>query len=61
MAFGFICLVITLFALAGVIRELRKRNFFASGYAFISMLVFGWFSIMTLYAAFFGSGAMSGQ
>ncbi|WP_017726972.1 DUF2759 domain-containing protein [Halalkalibacterium ligniniphilum] len=37
-------------ALSGlaVVRELRKKNFFAVGFAAISFLVFGWFSVMTI-------------
>lgn len=60
MVTGIIFLVIALFAVAGCIRSLKSRNFFGGGYAFITLAVFGWFSVMTIYAAVWGGGAVSG-
>lgn len=61
MAVGIIFLVVALFALVGCIRQIKIRNFFGGGYAFLTLAVFGWFSIMTLYAAIWGGGAVSGE
>lgn len=60
MALGIIFLVITIFAIAGCINQFKKRNFFGSGYALLTLLVFGWFGVMSVYAAIWGGGAVSG-
>lgn len=60
MVTGIIFLAIALLAVAGCIRCIKKRNFFGGGYAFITLAVFGWFSVMTIYAAGWGGGAVSG-
>lgn len=60
MALGVIFLVITLFAIWGCIRQLRQKNLFGSGYAFLCFLAFGWFGVMSVYAAIWGGGAVSG-
>ncbi|HET7628462.1 MAG TPA: DUF2759 domain-containing protein [Bacillales bacterium] len=61
MALGFIFLVITIFALFGTVREFKRRNLFGGGYALLSFLVFGWFSVMSIYASIWGNGAVSGE
>jgi hypothetical protein len=61
MALGFIFLVITIFSVVGTIREFKRRNLFGGGYALLSFLVFGWFSVKIIYAANFGYRAVSGE
>ncbi|HEX6923660.1 MAG TPA: DUF2759 family protein [Bacillales bacterium] len=61
MALAFIFLVITIFAIVGAIRGFKNRNFFGGGFAVVTLLFFGWFSVMSLYAVFFGGGAVSGE
>lgn len=56
---GIIFFVITLFALAGLFRSIKRGNLFGGGYSFIVLAVFGWFSVMTIYAAVWGGGAVS--
>lgn len=48
MIFGIITLLITILSLLGLIKSLKSKNFFAVGFAFIAVAVFGWFSVMTL-------------
>ncbi|MDQ0254424.1 putative membrane protein [Evansella vedderi] len=55
MELGIITLLISILATIGLFRELKRKNFFAVGYATITVLVFGWFSIMTLYSIIFTS------
>ncbi|PYZ99205.1 DUF2759 domain-containing protein [Alteribacter lacisalsi] len=50
MTFAVICLLITVFSLWGLFRELKTKNFFAVGFAAVTVLVFGWFSVMSLFA-----------
>ncbi|HEX7063466.1 MAG TPA: DUF2759 family protein [Bacillales bacterium] len=61
MALAFIFLVITIFAIIGAFRGFKARNFFGGGFAVLTVLFFGWFSIMSLYAVFWGGGAVSGE
>jgi hypothetical protein len=61
MTTGFIFLVIALFAVAGCIREFKRRNMFGGIYSLLVLACFGWFSVMTIYAAIWGSGAVSGE
>ncbi|MDG5788734.1 DUF2759 domain-containing protein [Evansella sp. AB-P1] len=56
MELGIITLLITILAVIGLFREFKRKNFFAVGYAAITIAVFGWFSVMTLYSVFFTSG-----
>ncbi|BAB06538.1 DUF2759 domain-containing protein [Halalkalibacterium halodurans] len=42
-----------------VVRELRRKNLFAVGFAAISMAVFGWFSIATI-VTYISSGGTQG-
>lgn len=61
MALGFIFLVISIFAIVGCIRQFKQKNYFGSGYALLTLLLFGWFSIMSIYADIWGTGAVSGE
>ncbi|WP_082233842.1 DUF2759 family protein [Halobacillus massiliensis] len=47
-------LIVTILCIFAVFRELKTKNFFAVAFAGLSALVFGWFSIMTIYANLFG-------
>ncbi|MFB4164573.1 DUF2759 domain-containing protein [Alteribacillus sp. JSM 102045] len=49
MALGVMMLVVAILCGIATIREIKRRNFFAVGFAGISFLVFGWFSIMTIF------------
>ena len=40
--------LVTLLAVFATLRTLREKNFFASGVAIATVLVFGWFTIMTV-------------
>ncbi|WP_100404784.1 DUF2759 domain-containing protein [Bacillus solitudinis] len=45
-----------------VIRELRRKNFVAVGFAALSFIVFGWFSVMTIFSIITtGTGAPVGH
>ncbi|SFE30376.1 DUF2759 domain-containing protein [Alteribacillus iranensis] len=49
MAIGIMFLVATILCAFAVVREVKRRNFFAVGFAGISVIVFGFFSIMTIF------------
>ncbi|MGP4042348.1 DUF2759 family protein [Gracilibacillus sp. D59] len=49
MELAFIILVITILCVIAVVRELKAQNMFGVAFAAISALVFGFFSIATLY------------
>ena len=49
-------ILVALFCAFGVVRELRRQNFFAVGFAGVSFAVFGWFGVMTLMAVLSGTG-----
>lgn len=51
MALGVMLLVVAILCAIATIREIKRRNFFAVGFAGISFLVFGWFSIMTIFVS----------
>ncbi|MBU9724204.1 MULTISPECIES: DUF2759 domain-containing protein [Bacillaceae] len=53
MVLGIITLLISILAAVGLFRELKKKNFFAVGFAFITVAVFGWFSVMTIWKIIF--------
>jgi uncharacterized membrane protein len=48
--------LVTLVCLVAVFRELKRKNIFAVGFAGLSALVFGWFTIMTIYSLITGAG-----
>ncbi|WP_370458038.1 DUF2759 domain-containing protein [Thalassobacillus sp. CUG 92003] len=49
-----IILLVTILCVFAVFRELKSKNFFAVLFAGASALIFGWFSIMTIYSNLFG-------
>ncbi|SDH50204.1 Protein of unknown function [Alteribacillus persepolensis] len=51
MAFGIMMLFVAILCAIAVIREVKERNFLAVGFAGISFLVFGWFSVMTIFVS----------
>ncbi|MRG86585.1 DUF2759 domain-containing protein [Salinibacillus xinjiangensis] len=53
MVLGIMLLVVTILCAIAVFRELKSRNIFAVGFAGISVLVFGWFSVMTIVSELF--------
>ncbi|ADU29931.1 DUF2759 domain-containing protein [Evansella cellulosilytica] len=48
MTLGIITLLIAILAAIGLFRELKRKNFFAVGFAFVAVAVFGWFSVRTI-------------
>lgn len=57
MALAIIFMLITLLALVAIFRELRKKNMLGFVFALITLVVFGWFSVMTFIDVFKGGGA----
>ncbi|MDX8045993.1 DUF2759 family protein [Gracilibacillus sp. S3-1-1] len=49
MELGFIILVVAILCVIAVVRELKAQNMFGVAFAAISALVFGFFSVATLY------------
>ncbi|WP_078552889.1 DUF2759 domain-containing protein [Bacillus alkalicellulosilyticus] len=43
-------LLVAIFSAFGLVRELKNKNFFAVGFAGLSLAVFGWFSVMTIFS-----------
>lgn len=60
MGMGIISVFIAVFAIVGAVRQLKIKNLIGGGFGFVTFVVFGWFSVMTIYAAVWGSGATSG-
>ncbi|UOQ93731.1 DUF2759 domain-containing protein [Halobacillus shinanisalinarum] len=54
MVTAIILLLVTILCVCAVFREIKTKNFFAVLFAAASALVFGWFSVMTIYANLFG-------
>lgn len=50
MALAILLLLVAIFCAIAVVRELRNKNFFAVIFAGLSLVVFGWFSIMTIFS-----------
>ncbi|WP_332697925.1 DUF2759 domain-containing protein [Halalkalibacter lacteus] len=48
MILSIILLVVALLSAFALVRELRRKNFFAVGFAGISFVVFGWFAVATI-------------
>ncbi|RKD72978.1 MULTISPECIES: DUF2759 domain-containing protein [Sinobaca] len=48
MAIGITLLIVAILCALAVVREIKRRNFFAVGFAGVAFLVFGWFSVMTI-------------
>ncbi|TSB44718.1 DUF2759 family protein [Alkalicoccobacillus porphyridii] len=49
MFLSIVFLIITILAVIGGIREFKRMNLFAVGFSFVTVLVFGFFSVMTLF------------
>ncbi|MFD2925966.1 MULTISPECIES: DUF2759 domain-containing protein [Halobacillus] len=54
MVTAIILFLVTILCVCAVFREIKTKNFFAVLFAAASALVFGWFSVMTIYANLFG-------
>jgi uncharacterized membrane protein len=61
MGLAIIFALVTILSVFGIIRELRKKNMFAVGFAFLSVAVFGWFTVMTFIDVIFGGGGSGGH
>ena len=48
MVLALIFLVVTLLSVVSVVRQLKIKNLFALGFSAVSVLVFGFFSLMTI-------------
>ncbi|MFQ3542784.1 DUF2759 domain-containing protein [Halobacillus rhizosphaerae] len=53
MVTGVILLIVAILCVLAVFREAKSKNFFAVLFAGASALVFGWFSVMTIYSNLF--------
>ncbi|WP_018923797.1 DUF2759 domain-containing protein [Salsuginibacillus kocurii] len=49
MALGVTLLFVAILSAIAVVRETKRRNFFGAGFAVLSVLVFGFFSVMTIF------------
>ncbi|WP_102027031.1 DUF2759 domain-containing protein [Salirhabdus sp. Marseille-P4669] len=48
MVVAILLFIATILCILAIFREAKQRNFFAVGFAGISTLVFGWFSVMSI-------------
>ncbi|ARK31424.1 DUF2759 family protein [Halalkalibacter krulwichiae] len=48
MILSIILLIVALLSAVAIVREIKRKNFFAVGFAGLSFVVFGWFSIATI-------------
>ncbi|QTM99822.1 DUF2759 family protein [Sediminibacillus dalangtanensis] len=53
MVLAILLLIVAILCAVAVLRELKAKNMFAVLFAGLSTLVFGWFSIMTVWAELF--------
>ncbi|MBB6448895.1 cell division protein FtsW (lipid II flippase) [Geomicrobium halophilum] len=51
MALGTTLLAVAILSVISFFRELKRRNFVGVGFSVISILVFGFFSVMTLFVS----------
>ncbi|AOM82640.1 hypothetical protein BBEV_1275 [Salisediminibacterium beveridgei] len=56
MFLGILTLLVAIFSVIGGYVELKRKNFFGVGFAAVSVAVFGWFSVMTLFSIIFTGG-----
>jgi hypothetical protein len=56
MALAIIFGLVTIFAVLGFFRSLKEKNLFASGFAFLTLAVFGFFTVMTIIDTLKGGG-----
>ncbi|SIS36903.1 DUF2759 domain-containing protein [Salimicrobium flavidum] len=54
MVTAILLLLVTILCVMAIFREIKTKNFFAVAFSLVSALVFGWFSVMTIYANIFG-------
>ncbi|MGI8316149.1 DUF2759 family protein [Halobacillus mangrovi] len=54
MVTAILLLLVAILCVLAVFREMKSKNFFAVLFAAVSALMFGWFSIMTIYSNLFG-------
>ena len=48
MVLGLLLLVVTILSVVSVIRQLKYKNLLALGFSAVSVLAFGFFSVMTI-------------
>ncbi|MBU9712246.1 DUF2759 domain-containing protein [Evansella tamaricis] len=53
MVLAIMTLLISILAAIGLVQELKRKNFFAVGFAFVTVTVLGWFSVMTIWKTIF--------
>ncbi|WP_085523368.1 DUF2759 domain-containing protein [Tuberibacillus sp. Marseille-P3662] len=58
---GFLFIIIALICLWGMLRAIKERNLFGGGYAFVTLLVCGWFGVMTVWDVLQGGGIPLGE
>ncbi|AXF54764.1 DUF2759 domain-containing protein [Salicibibacter kimchii] len=51
MALGSITTTVAILSVFAFVRELKRRNFLGVGFSVISILIFGFFGIMTLFVS----------
>ncbi|WP_100373460.1 DUF2759 domain-containing protein [Bacillus sp. FJAT-45037] len=49
-------LLVAILSAFGMVGEMRRKNFFGVGFAAISLAVFGWFAVMTIFSIIAGAG-----
>lgn len=55
MVLALILLVVAVLSVVSVIRQLKYKNLFALGFSAVSALVFGFFSVATIFSSFISS------
>ena len=55
MVTGIITLLVAILSLFGMLREFKRKNLFGAAFGFLSLAVFGWFSVMTITSILFGA------
>lgn len=51
--------LVTIFAILGLFRSLKDKNFLAVAWSFLTLAVFGFFTVMTLIDTIKGGGFIS--
>lgn len=52
MLFIYVTALISILCLLGLLKTLKAKNMFGAGFSFVSLVVFGWFTIMSFIEAF---------
>ncbi len=60
MVLGFILLAVTIVSIISVVRQVKFKNILALGFSVIAVLVFGFFSTMTITCEFIPSLGICG-